>query len=245
MITLITPTGSRPQAFELCKKFIMRQTYKGPIQWIVVYDSKEAPDMSNFNKLKTEVEIVKGPKEWREGINTQRFNMDTALNHVKGEYVFIWEDDDWYAPDYIERYIWFMSKYDIVGECNNKYYNIERKSFKEWRNVQHASLCSTGLKKSKLAVLDRAVNSGELFFDIALWRMAKAERHNAILIAELGLNVGMKGLPGRLGIGGGHRPDTEGFIKDDKDCNVLKSWIGDDHVLYKEMTNVSDSGFSR
>ena len=37
-VTLITPTGDRPQCFRLCEHWMRRQTYDGTVQWIVVDD---------------------------------------------------------------------------------------------------------------------------------------------------------------------------------------------------------------
>ena len=251
MITLLTPTGHRPEAFNLCKKFINRQTYKGPMQWVIVYDSPEAPDTTGIRQ-NISVETYKGPKEWREGINTQRFNMDLAIQKAKGDFIFVIEDDDWYSPQYIETYIWLMSRWDVVGEGNNNYYNLERMAYREWKNVQHASLCSTAIKKSKLDLLDRAVNSGEIFYDIALWRMVRQEKHKGVINVGMGLNVGMKGLPGRYGIGGGHakpaNADMANFEKD-KNASVLIDWVGAaDAKVYIDLRTkyVSDgSGYYR
>ena len=41
VITLITPTGDRHEAFALCEKWIGRQSYIGQIQWVVVDDGHE------------------------------------------------------------------------------------------------------------------------------------------------------------------------------------------------------------
>lgn len=38
MIVLITPTGARKNQFELCMRWMLRQTYQGNVVWIIVDD---------------------------------------------------------------------------------------------------------------------------------------------------------------------------------------------------------------
>lgn len=234
LITLITPTGGRPEAFALCQKYVARQTYKGPIQWIVVNDCPDQPIVqSSFldaaKHVKQEVYIA--DKTWKRTlnneeytINTQRYNMEQAIKYVKGDFVFTIEDDDWYAPNFLEAMLYLLQKYDVVGQGNSHYYNIKERKYKEWKNYHHTSLNETGIKASKTKLLDRAVNSGNLFFDIALWEIVFNEGHNHIIFDWLRYVVGMKGLPGKFGIGGGHTPDPT--FKDDKFFDVLRSWVG-------------------
>jgi len=227
LVTLITCTGWRPAAWALCQKFIARQTFKGPIQWVVVYDEpgiepQSSPDILKCKNIKQE--FHPSVKDWRPGINTQHFNMDEALKHVKGDYIFVVEDDDWYAPNYLETFMYLLQRFDIVGQADSKYYNIKERSWRKWGNNKHTSLCETGLKRSKLDLLDRAVNSGDLFFDMQLWNIVHGEKHSNLIFQHIGLVVGMKGLPGRVGIGGGHH-QTDGFTRDPR-FDVLKEWIG-------------------
>ena len=50
--TIITPTGDRPDAFELCCKYVQRQTIK-PVEWIVIDDGETPTTMpDNCNYLK-------------------------------------------------------------------------------------------------------------------------------------------------------------------------------------------------
>lgn len=234
LVTLITPTGARPEAFNQCMYYMNRQTYKGPIQWIVVDDAEPRQPMPAKLGNNITIEYHRGPKLWTPKINTQRPNMDLALNHVKGEFIFVIEDDDWYHPSYLETFLWLMQRYDVVGEANNKYYAIKAKSYKEWSNLKHASLCSTGLKYSQLSILDEAINSGELFMDISFWRKCTEQQINAVLFMGLRLGVGIKQMPGRHGIGAGHNPEAQGFLSD-MHMIVLEKWIGADVEYYKQM----------
>jgi len=230
LVTLITCTGARHKAFALCESYVKRQTYKGPLQWIVVDDYQKEPTKCTMGQ-----EYVPGPLQWKDGINTQRPNMDVGLARAKGDFIFVFEDDDWYAPTYIETMLWLLEKYPVVGEGNNKYYNIKTQSFKEWNNFKHASLCSTALRKSHQELLYKAIHSGELFMDINFWLRCRHQNVPAVIFMNVNLGVGMKGLPGRHGIGAGHDPATQGFSPD-KDWQQLESWIGKtDTQVYKEL----------
>lgn len=234
LVTLLTPTGGRPEAWALCQKYMARQTYTGPTQWIVINDCPDQPLVdSSFVQAAKHIkqEIYMADKPWiremdgvKYNINTQRFSMDQAIRHVKGDYVFIIEDDDWYAPNYLESMLFLLQKYDVVGQGNSHYYNVKERKFKEWRNYQHTSLNETGLRRSKLKLLDRAINCGNLFFDVALWQIVFNESHNHIIFDWIGYVLGIKGMPGKFGIGGGHVPD--GSFTDDKFFEKLKAMIG-------------------
>jgi hypothetical protein len=228
-ISLITTTGSRPAAFELCEKFMARQTYKGEIQWIVVDDSPKNPTKCTMGQ-----QYVVGPKEWKPGINTQRYSLDVALPLVKGDYVFIIEDDDRYAESYLATYVDMLKHADIVGEGNVTYYSLKVKGFKEMGNLNHASTCQTAFRRNQLGAFERAVHSGEKYFDILYWNTLRANKSRYILFHGLSLCTGMKGLPGRGGIGFGHT-NTHEFTPDSNFVK-LKQLVGEeDAKLYINM----------
>lgn len=229
LITLITTTGWRPKAFELCEKYIARQTYKGPVQWIVVSDDNpEKPTKMNMGQ-----EYYQSPKIWRPGINTQRLSLDLAITKIKGDYIFIIEDDDWVGPTYIETYLDILRHAPLIGECDTTYYSLRVRGYKNMENFKHASLCQTAFKKEYLPWFDRAVNAGTLFVDIELWGTARNKGHKYILFNGPKLAYGMKGLPGRDGIGYGHT-NTHEFISDPQFVK-LKQLLGEDANAYIDM----------
>lgn len=234
LVSIVTCTGSRPEAFVLCEKLLGRQTYKGPLQWIVIDDSGRplvAPSITGPN-----IDVVHrtGPRTWAEGLNTQRFNMEEALKHIRGEVVFFFEDDDWYHPEFIERMLYFLKRYPIVGEGNSKYFNVGAKAWREMRNTRSSSLSQTGIHKSVLPILKAAVDSGEFFFDMYLWRKAFEKKLEFLVFNERQFSVGMKGLPGRAGLGTGHTVNwNDRWIPDPK-LSKLKEWIGEDVDLYRK-----------
>lgn len=238
LITLVTATGGRQDAFAQCERYMARQTYQGPIQWVIVDDCEPNTNITlPFGRYEKDSwirqEYYKGPKTWREGINTQRLNLDFAIKYIKGDYIFVIEDDDFYKPNYIEAYVKLLQDFTAVGEGNAKYYNITDRSYKEWNNYRHASLCQTAFRKELIPIFEDAVNSGVLFMDCQFWLYMFQRGVRPLMIAHQDYVIGMKGLPGRFGIGAGHHPQDQGF-KRDPDFSVLKSWVGADWAWYKD-----------
>lgn len=232
VVTLITTTGFRADAFALCRKYLERQTYKGKVQWIIVHDDgkyKETEPFQSIHNHNIEITDIFAKKIWRPGINTQRNNLDEALSKIEGEYVLFWEDDDHYCVNYVEKMVALLKIFPVVGEGNAKYYNVRGKCYREMLNYSHASLCQTGFHKFQLDLVDRAINSGELYIDNVLWKLVRDEKVPHLLFNDLNLCIGIKGMPGRSGIGTGHKPT--GYTPDGLGFK-LKQWIGQDYDLY-------------
>ena len=233
LVTLITPTGGRPKAFTFCQQMMMRQTYKGPIQWIVIYDTPEEIEIIVPTDSNIKVEVHRGPKDYRPNINTQRPNLNHALQFVKGSVVVLPEDDDNYQPKFLQTILGFLNNYEIAGEACSTYYNLKERCYKEWNNTKHASLCQTGILTKRLDILDEAINSGELFMDIALWRSALKHKLSSIMfMLDSPCVVGMKGIE-RFGIGAGHKP--EGFIRDPGFEKLVELVGKEDAETYRQM----------
>ncbi len=248
LVTVITCTGYRSGAFALCKQFIERQTYKGQIQWIVVHDQKGILPLTS-DKKNIAVEVHRGPKVWEEGYNTQRGNMELALEKVKGDIVFVMEDDDYYKPNYISYMVKLLDVSDTLaaGIASARYYNVNIPGFKIMNNLKHASLSQTVFKKELLPLFTKAVNSGSLYFDIEFWKSLQLKEHPNVLVEHTNLSIGIKGMPGKSGITESHRVYRD--YQYDAGMKVLKDWLGEkDLVLYsnfikqrKEPTHATNS----
>lgn len=221
LLSVITCTGGRPEAFDLCKKYVQHQTYTSPIQWMVVTD--ESPIIVGEALQGMNCEIYTGLNRWREGLNTQRSNMEEALKYVKGDYILIAEDDELYKPDYFRTMVELLQHCDLAGVCNSKYYHVGLPGYKEMHNYNHAALSHTALTKKALPLLQAAVDSGEMFFDIHMWNNAREKRVTSLLLANTDLVIGMKGMPGRPNLGaGGQKRDY--LI--DPNLAKLEEWCG-------------------
>lgn len=225
MITLITLTGGRPELFKLLEKFVARQTYKGPMSWLVVDDCQPATVCTMGQHY------IKGPRTWEPGVNTQRFNMEAALSAVAGQYVFILEDDDYYRPTYIDTMLRHLQQSDAVGVGNAKYYHVGVPGYKYLRNYVHAALSMTAFNVKLLPILKAAVNSGEFYFDAYFWRRVMDTRESFTIINNTNISVGFKGLPGRSGLTHSHR-EKKDYLYDAGHAK-LKSWLGVDYGVYE------------
>ena len=236
-VTLITCTGGRPEAFSLCARWVIAQTWAGPLQWIIVDDvtppTTFVPALVPPTNRDLVVTRIRPEPFWKPGQNTLARNLLAAIPEVLHDRVLFIEDDDYQAPAYVETMARYLESYAIVGEAPARYYHVPQRKYWTLDNTQHASLCQTGMRSELLPILaDICSHQGQDFIDVRMWRKFSGSQ-NARLINS-GLVVGMKGLPGRPGIGIGHRPEYSGGWQSDPDMKVLRSWIGDDATAYEE-----------
>lgn len=233
MIALITPTGGRPNQIALCHFFMKRQTYPGKVAWIIVDDCEVhttdgiANDKENWNIIK-----VYPTPPWRQGQNTQGRNIASGINTLLANYgseeiegIFIIEDDDYYKPMYLERMVLRLPGLQAVGELNTIYYNVFYRTYFTNSNTGHSSLFQTAFTMEALPIFISSLD--QRFIDATFW--TRLNRVN--LFNEGNLSVGIKGQPGRYGIGAGHAKLRN--MPADRDWNYLTKLIGiDDAKLY-------------
>jgi hypothetical protein len=224
-LTLLTATGARPAAWAICVRLMMAQDYyAGPVRWVIV-DDGPVPQPITFARADWSVEVIRPRPYWRPGQNTQARNLAAGLAVIPGHArVVVIEDDDWYSPEYLSVASWWLETHQLVGESHARYYHVGRRVWRDCGNDQHASLCSTAVRGDALKLLREIVAQHPKFIDLELWRQFAGPKrlHNTAHC------VGIKGLPGRGGIGAGHRmhgtPDPAG--------RTLRSWIGEASSLY-------------
>lgn len=243
MIVLITPTGGREEQFKLCLNWMKRQTYTGRVLWIVVDDcNPKTTNSLNLNFRDNWTIVKKYPRPvWREGDNTQGRNLHYAVNVIKAlpkgwiEGIFIIEDDDYYKPTYLEEMLKQLKGFDIAGQSNSIYYNVYTRVYKVHKNgdssSKHASLFETCFSVNVLSLFEECLN--QKWIDVAFWKTGKEQGKSLNLFTNLQLAVGIKGMPGRHGIGIGHKLGM-GFTgsKDTVDLSMLKTFVGEDYKYY-------------
>lgn len=196
-------------------------------RWIVVDDCRETPTKCTLGQDRLESQM-----QWEPGINTQRANLDTALTDtaLPGQYLFVIEDDDYYSPHYLEEMMRVLDAVGgVVGLSNSPYYHLQIPGFRQMQNYRHASLSQTGVHPQYVELLYKAVHSGQYYIDIDFWKTLSAKRVPTALISDLPLSVGIKGMPGRVGLGAGH--SRKGYSVD-RELKFLKKWLGEDHNHY-------------
>ena len=226
MLTLLTATGARPEAWAICEKMALRQTYKGSVHWIIVDDGKD-PQPITFQRENWKLSVIMPQPSWSPGQNTQARNLMEGLRLVSNaDRLVIWEDDDAYHPQWLERVDQWLDRHDLVGEAPARYYNVQSKRFRRLQNNQHSSLCSSAMKGDAIERFRRELKPGIQFIDINLWRNFRGSQ--ALYPTEM--VVGIKGMPGRGGIGMGHKVEFKGDV--DKDGSVLRQWTEQNADLY-------------
>jgi glycosyltransferase involved in cell wall biosynthesis len=224
-LTLITPTGNRPEAFALCETYMARQTVKWD-EWIVV-DDGDPPTPTSLGQM-----VIRPQPLWRPGQTTQYRNLLLGLEAARGDYVCVIEDDDWYGPNYLSNTVRLLvQKYDLVGETPSRYYHVARCCWRDMKNRHMASLCQTGFRRRTVASLLVALCRREVWLDTTLWRTAargvfRYAFHSGAQV------VGIKGMPGRGGMSTAH------FVQGvqwntDREGTKLREWVGSDAETYR------------
>ncbi len=213
MVSLITCTGGRPEAFALCERWISEQTYSGPIQWVVVDDVE--PRTKTFYGQK----IICPNPSWAPGKITLARNILAGLERVKYDRILFIEDDDFYHRDYVSSMVNGLESAPLVGQVPAQYYNIKHRAYRVFHSDIAASLCQTGIRADLIPELMSICNAGNFLIDKRLYA-----RNEAMLIERKHV-IGIKGMPGRAGIGAGHRP--KGNWDKDPELVVFRNWVGD------------------
>lgn len=225
-LTLITATGGRPDAWALCQHWMARQDYAGPVTWVIIDDGPQ-PQPVTFKREGWQLVVIRPAPLWKPGQNTQARNLlkglDTAGPDAR---VVIIEDDDWYSPNWLSLAAAGLEQAELVGEPQARYYNVATQAWQQMHNTGHASLCSTALRGSALQRLEQVCRTAPTFIDLKLWRSF----HGSKLMLQSRAVVGIKGLPGREGIGCGH---AAAFGRPDPDGAMLRGWIGADAGHYQ------------
>lgn len=223
-LTILTPTGERPEAFALCQMQLARQTYAGPVRWVVI-DDGEAPSSITLRRDNWTIEVIRPTPFWKPGENTQGRNLKAGLERVGADDVLtVWEDDDWYHPDWLKTVADRIWDAELIGERYARYYNVHRRKWSRLNNAEHASLRCSAMRGQAIEAFREVLQTPNRFYDLKLWT-----RHKNRALFDTKLTLGMKGLPGRPGIAEGH----DGLRgKPDPDGSELRRMIGDDADWY-------------
>lgn len=226
MLTILTATGARPEAWNICQRLMERQTYQGPVHWIIV-DDGEVQQTIDFDRKGWVISMIRPVPLWKKGDNTQSRNLKEGLRHVMPEdKLVIIEDDDSYHPQWLERVDQWLDRHDLVGESHARYYNIRTRRARQLRNDKHASLCCTAMKGKALEAFGKELKPNVQFIDVNLWKNFQGSK----ALYPTQMVTGIKGLPGRGGIGMGHKLDFQGQIDDTG--SILRQWTGTNADLY-------------
>lgn len=242
ILTAITCTGGNPEAFKLCRHYMSKQTYKDEIQWICVIDNENPEYLKPLLKglpKNIKPELYQNSQVWALGQNTHRGSLLLALDHVEGDKIFNFEHDDLFKPNFLEEMSKLLDHVEVVGEGNASYYNLRVPGWRRMGNYAHASLCQTGIRSSMLPIFKQAVKTAEKFFDVELWQQAHRQGKSCAMFTDVNLCIGIKGMPGRPGIGVGH--SRQGYLAD-PNLDIMRKWLGSDVDSYLPFVRKSSNG---
>ena len=240
MITLITPTGDRPEAFKLCEKYIARQTFRD-FEWIVLDDSKNpmvcTQGQTHIHTPETRAQgsLVCKMRNILQDKNARGIYRDPG-DLIRGDTVVMIEDDDWYAPNYLEKVVERIGDADLYGEGRAMYYNVMLRRWYPRANLDHCSLCATSFKRTVLPELYKQLWTIDPYIDMRMWFKADQNLRRKVWDpTESGRTyVGIKGMPGRKGYSPAHHPRHTEVLNATLDPNLeeLHRLIGDDADAY-------------
>ena len=221
-ITVLTPTCDRPIGIALLERMMARQTRK-PDQWIIG-DGGEVPAPLTMGQIHLHDQRPPGAANFAH-------NLLNGLNAAAGDLVIIAEDDDFYLPTHVETMAAMAERYRLIGsEPVQRYYNVAHRCYRLFNNIG-ASLCQTAVRRELFPAFRQAIQAplGRNGFgvDAALWR---GQPVTEWAFTRQMTVVGIKGLPGSIGLGVGHRPDAR--WSPDPELAKLRAWIGDDAESY-------------
>lgn len=217
MLTVLTLTGDRPEAFALSEHWMQRQTYKDYYEWLVVDDGR-CPTLTTMGQSVLRItEQMKG--------NSQHRNMLAGLAAAQGDGIVMWEDDDYFGPRYLEETTAALARASLVGQIPSRYWHVGLRTSREYQNNTHASLCQTAFQRNMIPAVVDICHRRE-WIDLALWK-----RYRGLLYPGNQV-VGIKGMPGRAGVSRAHNGQGVGW-QPDPNLARLKSWIGEDAEEYR------------
>lgn len=231
-LQILTPTGSRPGAFKLCLEWMSKQNYTGDVLWVIVDDGEEqSVDLYDFHMPNWQIKILRPEPFWTPGaFNTHGRNLLAGLEELSFDYpvVFI-EDDDYYAPPWLSICSECSGHYELMGETGRLLYNVRNRTWQErtqlYRpNEPGAVLGSTVARGNALRHLQRIIHGNSKDpnpkLDYRLWASYRGESR---VIPQMGMTVGIKGMPGRPNVMG---TADKRLAHLDMDGDQLKHWIG-------------------
>jgi hypothetical protein len=247
--TVITATGDRPLCLSFLKKWMEAQTYP-PSCWIIIDDGKIPMKESEYMDLPDYTTLLRRNPTEDDPKHTLNINLMASLPYVEGDYIIFCEDDEYYAPEYLATMSRYLKEYEVVGICRSRYYHLPSYRYYIHPNYDHSSLAQTGIRTSFLETFSGLLN-GDPFIDMRIWKtvankndllwgkarfLTKGHEINGKKgylfddsIGDKFIYVGMKGMPGREGIGSGHK----GMGIFDYDQSILRKWIPISDHLHK------------
>lgn len=217
MIAILIPDrGDRPEFLKNCLRMMENQTLQP--SFVLVVGHKPTSDSCD---------ITQRYKQGYEFLSKEKYEN-------KFEVIALIENDDYYAPDYLETMYkgWIKAnKPDIYGLNHTIYYHIKEKAFFTMHHQSRSSAMNTLIKPNLDFFWCR---DDEPYTDIHLWHTIENKFIEQNLKKEI--CIGMKHGVGLTG-GGSHTSGLHRFTNKDHDHKFLKLVMNDDHESFDFYTN--------
>ncbi len=162
-------------------------------------------------------------------------NVLQAIPKIDGEIIIVIEDDDWYGPRHIEDQVDRLLKdttRTITGHGLQEYYHLPTLKYKTFRNIG-SCFCQVAFRRQLLPELQAAAKYAferdGRGVDRYFWERVSKKQWNVFYDKDSQV-IGMKGLPGRAGLGMGHRQFQN--WTEDPNGDKLRDWVGKDSDVY-------------
>ena len=249
-ITALTCTGGRQTTFNYLEDYLARQTLK-PKNWVVVDDVEPRTSIANTEVVEN-LHRIYPDEPWKPGDMTYARNFRAACECIQTklpetEWVAIFEDDDWYHPEYLEFFIPILDSRmaDGVlmgGEFANVYYHV---GVRRWTRVglaaRNATMAATIFHASLIPEILKTINGyGGLSLDLQIFRNIPKSKW---ILYDTDHVIGIKGVPQNERSGGTHSHTLQtvaraGWIPD-VDLEALEGFVGDDVERYSGFFDAS------
>jgi len=208
-----------------------RQTVK-PHQWIVL-DDDDQPTQCSMGQQYFYLPELRGTLSL---LNKIKFALQPNL--ITGDAAVFVENDDYYAPTWLQFCSDQLEQYDMIGEGHALYYNVRYRYWIDYRNISHASLCSTAIRTTlfpKVIELCDTTTNKDPFLDQRIWiDNGGIKCSKRVFSPDAGrLVIGIKGMPGRAGYNVGHNKTAQGAMQD-AGLAKLRTLIGGDADAYEQ-----------
>jgi hypothetical protein len=220
-VCAVTCTGGRPETFALCRRWIANQTRR--IDEHIVVD-----DFGSGNGTA----VPQMPDTFQP--NNQHPRPTWALAFAlllvpRGHAVFVMEDDDWYAPWYVENAMRFLKAGRPITYCSE--YVVAHVPSGYWSGFRKTRMCYEGMVCLHPKFVDQFRE------DLIAMRDHTKHEHAHSGIGSVQIKGFGEGLTGRAGVSAWHR--EEHFRKQgcviDPDFTSLRLLMGDDIEAYRRL----------
>jgi len=159
---------------------------------------------------------------------TYRYRIGVDRLKAKGAGVILfWEDDDWYASNYIETMVNEWNKRgnpEIFGIGTTTYYHIGCNKYLTISHEKRSSMFCTMIRSTADITWCK---DDYPYADVVVWDQLKGKTFMPVKPICLGIKHGI----GMVG-GGGHTEDYKHYNKIDSAKSFLKSIVGEDEGFY-------------